>query len=110
MTTVRIDLRVPGPDGVDVPAVGSVEWRPTVRRHIEAGGEDYIVLPDPFFAPAQGDVEVAATGADWCWRVVERVERGGTSRHVAVPDSVDPVNYGDLIDVDPATLEPAGEP
>ena len=112
MTTVRIDLRVPGPDGVDVPAQGvGLEWRPTRRRHVEEGDVDYVVLPDDFISPGQGEAEVAASGADWCWKVIERVAGGSsTARYLVVPESADPIDYGDLIEVDPETLDPAAEP
>lgn len=111
MTTVRIDLRRPDADGVDVPATGYVQWKPTSRRHVEEGDEDYVVLPDSFMAPAQGEVEVAPTGPDWCWKVTERtLNLAGVTRHVAVPNTVGVVDYGDLVDVDPKTLDPAVEP
>lgn len=54
-------------------------------------------------------LHLAPTGAGWCWQIIERTPRGKT-RYVLVPDSVATLDYADLVDVDPATLEPSAEP
>jgi len=107
VTLVRIALDVPGPAG-DVPAQGGVQARPTRRRTVG----DAIVLPSPFaqtLTDGVATVELAPTGADWCWRIDE-MTRVPATRYVAVPDVPGPIGYEDLVDVDPATLDPAVEP
>lgn len=107
MTVVHIDLR--GPDGV--PATGSILLSPTLRRHIEEGMEDFIILPSSFIVQltdGKVDVELDPTGPDWAWSIIERAKTG-IRRYVVVPD-VTEVNYGDLIDVDPSTLDPSATP
>ena len=42
-------------------------------------------------------------------QIVERTPRGKT-RYVLVPDSVATLDYADLVDVDPATLDPTAVP
>lgn len=107
MTQVRIALDVPGSAG-NVRAVGRVRATPTLRRTVG----DAVVLPAAFSAALVDGVvtvELAATGADWCWRV-EELTAASATRYVAVPDSGTTLGYEDLTDVDPATLDPAVEP
>lgn len=103
MTLIDIDLRVPSADGTDIPAEGTIAWTPTQRRDVA----DYVVLPVPFEIDAATDaqVEVDPTDSTWVWQVQERVP-GGTTRFVQVPDVAGPIDYADLVDVDPATLDP----
>ena len=54
-------------------------------------------------------LHLAPTGAGWCWQIIERTPCGKT-RYVLVPDSVATLDYADLVDVDPLTLDPAAEP
>lgn len=110
MTQVRIALDVPGPEG-DVRAIGAIRATPTRRRTVG----DAIVLPAPFSATLVAGVvtvQMAATSANWCWRVDEVMPLGTISatRYVAVPESGSVLGYEDLVDVDPATLDPAVEP
>lgn len=108
MRRVLIDLRRDNVAG-SVPAKGHVQCVPTRRRDDPI--TDAIRLPAGFTAPlVDGQVEVLLepTGPDWCWQVFERVS-AGIVRHVLVPEG-DPelvLAYRDLVDVDPATLEPA---
>lgn len=107
MTLVRIALDVPGPTG-NVRAVGRIRATPTRRRTVG----DAIVLPNPFSAALVDGVvivELAATSADWAWKIDEQTPAAAT-RYVVVPDSPDVIGYEDLVDVDPATLDPAAEP
>lgn len=109
MTQVRIDLRVPTPDGTYIPATGRVKWTPLLRRHVD-GTVDYVVLPASFsvwLTTPPPVAEVEPTTTEWCWRV-EEYTQAGTVRYVLVPDSVDIVDYGDLTEIDPNTLLPAG--
>lgn len=107
MTLVRIALDVPGPAG-DVRAVGRVRATPTRRRTVD----DAVVLPVAFtsvLTDGVATVELAATGADWCWKIVELTPISNV-RFVAVPDSEETLGYADLVDVDPTTLDPAAVP
>lgn len=107
MTLVIIDLGKPDVEGV-VPDDTRVGLQPTRRRNSGAT----VVLPKSFSVVPVGGVavvELAATGPDWCWRISEYAGQDGIVRHVAVPD-VPEVTYTDLVDVDPATLEPTAEP
>lgn len=123
MTTVHVDLRQPNRLAV----TGALEWKPTRRRHVDGPGpapdvSDYVVLPgkivsDPLTPvqvedgvyAGQVDVDVTPNDGTWCWHVRERTSPRGIERYVNVPD-VEHVDYGDLVDVDPATLNPVVEP
>ena len=106
MTVVGIDLR--RPDGVGLSgSSGRLEWRPTARR-VEGKA---VVMPQPFSVTLAGGaavVEVAPNGPGWCWKVSEYVT-GGVVRYVTVPD-MPSIAYTDLVDVDPATLDPSAVP
>jgi chitodextrinase len=104
---VRITLNAPGSAG-NIPAPGGIRATPTRRRTVA----DAIVLPVRFTAQLTAGetiVELAPTGADWCWRI-EEMTPGGATRYVAVPESSETLGYEDLVDVDPDTLDPAAEP
>lgn len=110
MTSVRIGIFAPSSTGDDRRPSGSIEWRPTRRRTVSGD----VVLPAPFTvgllatAPV---IEVAPTGADWVWRVVERVQGGAPDyRYLAVPNVGTVVDYADLVEVDPETLTPTAAP
>lgn len=114
---VDVRVRLTRPDvatGLDVGTTGSVEATPTRRRHIDAPDEDAvdrIILPSSSretLVDGECTLVLDPTGPDWCWKIVERVP-DGVVRYVVVPD-VEAVDYGDLVDVDPATLDPAAEP
>lgn len=110
MTTVLVALTRDTPTGRER-AAGTLRWEPTARRL--AGVE--VVLPQGFTValPESGDwlaVDVPASGPAWCWRVSERIPGGGgIVRYVAVPD-LPSASYSELVDVDPATLDPSAEP
>lgn len=132
-TTVKITLHRPGGNGDTLPANGTIECVPTLRRHIEDGGDDYIVLPARFTVrlgdalysddgetliyPAEPGVgwaqlEPTDAGADanqWAWKFVERTSNG-TTRYCLIPTSGSIIDYGDLQDVDPSTFNPIEPP
>lgn len=110
MTQILIDIRRPNEAGELVNVYGEIEWYPSVRYN----GEDVIVEDYGFITPLSGmpaTVEVIPNNATYCWAVVERTEdaHGETDlyrRYVTVPDSATPINYVDLVDVDPNTYLP----
>jgi hypothetical protein len=108
MTTVNISLRKRISGGT-VPAAGKLLWQPTSRQ---LAGDD-IILPDSFEVPlvlGAATVDVAATGDTWVWRVTEVVDgQAKFTRFVIVPAS-GTVAYADLVDVNPASLDPAAVP
>ena len=100
----------------EVAAVGHLECRPWApdadgaRLHLEA--PDRLLLPASFTVRLVGGealLHLAPTGAGWCWQIIERTPRGKT-RYVLVPDLAATLDYADLVDVDPLTLDPAAEP
>ena len=108
MPIVNIALRVPSASGVDVPAVGTLDFKPVARRTVG----DTIVLPRPFrvsLVSGNATVSLAATGADWFWQVTENTQQR-YQRSVAVPLLPNPVGYEDLVDVDPKTFAPDTSP
>lgn len=111
MTQVRLALSAPTADGPRRRPSGSLEWRATKRRAVSGD----VVLPAPFTVGVGTDtppvIQVDPTGPDWAWEVVERVQGGAPrKRTLAVPDSVAVVDYADLVELDPATLDPAAQP
>ncbi|WP_293782627.1 hypothetical protein [uncultured Aeromicrobium sp.] len=107
MTAVVIDIDRDLPGG-RANAVGSLRFMPS-RRRIEG---DVVVVQAQFVVEIPREVpsftvDLAPTGPGWCWQITEAAGRRTLVRHVAVPDSDIPVQYVDLIDVDPATLEPS---
>lgn len=109
MTAVALDIAVPTASGALERAVGHIRFVPTRRR--TAGAT--VVLPAAFTVEVTGAtvpvVELAPTGPDWAWWVKENLQVEHT-RVVAVPDTADTVEYSELVDVDPDTLDPAAEP
>ena len=106
MTLAHVRLRVPSATG-EAPSAGMLTCTPLRRRHLE--DLDRIVLPASFRVVldevGEVDIELAPTGPDWCWQIREDV-RAGIIRYVLVPDQAE-VDYGDLADIDPTTLDPA---
>lgn len=100
MTTVRFNVR---------PGVTTITGEPSRRRVTPAG----IDLPAPRVVAelvnGEGLGELDPTcdswgRESWYWKLRE-VSSVGIVRFVAVPDSVDVVDYTDLLDVDPAAYE-----
>lgn len=125
MTDVLVRLTAPSSGAVasgwvpadEVAAVGHLECRPYApdadgaRLHLEA--PDRLLLPASMppvrLVAGEATLHLAPTGAGWCWQIIERTPRGKT-RYVLVPDSVATLDYADLVDVDPLTLDPTSEP
>lgn len=88
---------------------GPMRFAPSKRR---PDGAD-IILPAGFdvdLVDGEAIVELDATGPDWCWTAYEPTLRGAI-RHFLVPEAGDEVlEYTELPDVDPSTLEPSAEP
>lgn len=106
MTVVNINVKVPV-NGSELPAEGALRWAPSGRR---IGTDGSLVLPSGFYIDLVGGaavVDVEPSDGLWAWGVTEiftgqRLKR----RFFAVP-AEGPVNYTDLIEVDPVTLDAA---
>ena len=109
MSRVHVSLKRDDGTPNRSPVGGSMRFAPTKRR---TAGAD-VILPAGFDAElvdGEVTVELAPTGPDWCWMVIEPTKRG-LIRYIIVPDVGDVVlEYSSLPDVDPATLEPSAEP
>jgi hypothetical protein len=113
MTIVRTLQTLPNPDGTRRPARGFFIWTPTERRIIE-GNPDEVVQPVGFAIELDihggFEVDVAATGIDWVWRVDERIEGlRTTTSYVSVP-SEGPIDYTDLVQVNPTSFSVKAKP
>lgn len=110
MTKVRIGIRVPTAEGELVRPSGRLEWSPSVRREVDGDA----VLPAAFTvsltaASDDPEIEVAATGPGWAWRVREYLSRGRSGDvFVLIPNTAETLDYETLQQVDPATLDPIG--
>lgn len=110
MSKVHVSLRREDGTPTRAPISGAIPFSPTKRR---TAGPD-VILPAAFDAQlVDGEVvvELAATGPEWCWMVIEPTG-AGIIRHIIVPD-VEPsvvLEYSMLPDVDPTTLDPSAEP
>lgn len=110
MSKVHVSLRREDGTPTRAPISGPIRCSPTKRR---TAGPD-VILPAAFDAQlVDGEVvvELAATGPEWCWMVIEPTG-AGIIRHIIVPD-VEPsvvLEYSMLPDVDPTTLDPSAEP
>jgi hypothetical protein len=109
MTVLNVVLTQPRPDGTRTPAKGVLMFTPTQRHTVD----DEVVLPVPFQAKLVDgavDVELEPSTLAWVWRIDEHAS-GTASRtiYATIPD-VGPVNYKDLVPLDPATLGPVEAP
>jgi hypothetical protein len=106
MTVVNIKVQVPV-NGALVPAEGSLRWEPSGRR---IGVDGALILPKGFpvqLVTGEADVDVDPSGDLWVWSVTEFFDgQVPRRRYFAVPES-GPVNYTDLVEMDPATLDAA---
>lgn len=107
MTVVHVDLRIPQSDGSM--SGGPLDGKLTISLLRRERSGSFYVLPTSFDVPlvdGQADVTLNANYPDNAWTVKEGVPNGIT-RTVQVPDSPTPVNYVDLVDVDPGSLNPS---
>ena len=106
MTVVNVSVNVPV-NGALVPAAGSMRWEPSSRR---IGPDGALILPASFpvqLALGTASVDLDPSTDQWSWCVTELfVGQPSRRRYVTVP-AAGPVNYTDLIEVDPISLEPA---
>lgn len=104
MTAVNIKVQVQA-NGAEIPAEGTLRWEPSERR---VGPDGALILPVGFrvdLVNGEGSVEVEPSTSVWAWRVTESfVGRPARRRLLAVPTD-GPVNYTDLLEVDPETLD-----
>lgn len=112
MTVIAVRLQVPNPDGTMSPASGFLRFTPTAHRVI-TGTPDVVVLPAGFpvyLVAGAADVTLAPTAAGWVWRVDESIAGlAGRTIYVQIPD-VASIDYGELVPIDPVTLQPAPTP
>lgn len=110
MTLVRTLRTIPQPDGTRRPAKGFFIWTPTKRRII-SGSPDEVVEAVGFAVELDDDgqfeVNPAPTGADWVWRVDEKIAGLANKTVYVVVPANGPVNYTDLVRVTPGrTFQP----
>ena len=120
MTLVHALVERPTNAGL-IPARGTHVWEPTRRRIDPPTG---IVMPSRFSAKIGGDyldidgttvitagepgeywIEIEPSTSEWAWKVTERVDGADRVRWFEVPDQA-LVEYVDLVEVDPDTLDP----
>jgi hypothetical protein len=106
VTVVNIKVQAPA-NGGEIPAQGSLRWEPSGRR---VGADGSLILPAGFpvtLTAGEASVDVEPSTELWVWRVTEFFDgQFPRTRHLAVP-AEGPVNYTDLLEVDPATLDAA---
>lgn len=107
MTKVRLGIGIAQSDGSLKLVTGRILLRPFLRQRTASGD---VALPAPFKVDLDG---LTAPEVDldpaWFWYGKEEVSRG-IERVVAVPDTTDTVNWSDLVDIDPDTLDPSASP
>ena len=110
MSRVHFQFRQPDPgdpSGLGVVDAEVVELTP-LRRRIDGR---VVVLPRTvpvLLEQGEAIVELAATGPSECWQAVE--PDTGKTRYFTIPDTTAVLEYTELPDVDPTTLEPSAEP
>jgi len=113
MTLVRTLQTRPNPDGTRRPMQGFFIWTPTERRII-SGSPDEVVQPAGFAIELDlsggFEVDVAATGTDWVWRVDERIEGLRTKTTYVVVPPEGPVDFTDLTQVNVSSLKSTAVP
>lgn len=113
MPVIRLRRTAPRAAGIDAPATGYFRFKPTSRRTIP-GDPDVTVLPIPFtedLVDGAAEVTLAPTGPGWAWAILESIDGVPDERfYVLVPDVPGPLDDGELIRVDPATLDPLAAP
>lgn len=104
MSSVRVGVVRPSATGTPVLVQGYLLWAPHARRAVDGD----VQLPASFRVDLDGSVRpVIEVESGWAWRVTEFVTGGAPGpRYLTVPESSEVVDYADLTEVDPATLEP----
>lgn len=109
MTVVRVHPKHRSLDGTDRPIRSGRLW--FARHGRELDGPE-VVAADPwsdeFSVPVRGSM-LEVTLEPGYWRVREQIDNGAT-RYVRVPPSETALDYGDLVDVDPESLDPLAQP
>ena len=110
MTAVRLGILRPSADGL-VRVDGRVALRPHARHTTAPDEPTDVVLPSAFTVQltASEPAPVVELEAGWVWVGRESIAQSGIIRHVLVPASTEVIDWADLADVDPATLEPSPE-
>lgn len=105
MTQVRVGVVRPSAIGAPVLVSGRMSWAPHARRVVDGD----VQVPSAFQVPLDGLTRpVIEVSSAWVWRVSEFITAGAPSPlYLMVPESSELVDYADLVEVDPATLEPA---
>lgn len=106
MTLVNIKVQVEA-NGAEVPAEGTLRWEPSGRR---VGPDGALILPVGFridLVAGEGSVDVEPSTNVWAWRVTESFVGERPKRRLLSVPSTGPVNYTDLLELDPATLDVA---
>lgn len=84
------------------------------RRWVDGERTIHVTQPREYkSATSEMVVDLPVTTSMFCLRIQEGGGLGGTVRFVAVPNlenQTDPLEYADLVDVNPATLLPSAEP
>lgn len=107
MATVR--FKYSKSDGT--PASGMVVAKPT-RRH---ESDDRVVLPTAISinigSDGEATADLAPTNDAWVWEINELLHTTSKSIiYVVVPDESGPLDFTDLEQVDPRTLQPSARP
>ena len=123
MTVVQFKFGRPS-DGQPLPAAGTLRFTPT-RERVVPGDPDMVVLPVPFSLQVPKDtgrldVDLSPSGPGWVWEIYSHSFGVAASyRYVVVPEPAPdldrpgeflPVDYPDLVRVEPKTLEVSLEP
>lgn len=108
---VRFQYKGPGRLGALRPVRGQLKISATAYR---IDDEPAIVLPRPFLVElvdGEALVSMEETSNAWAWTVEEQFDGLPWRRRcVAVPAGTGTVDYTDLVELDPATLEPSAVP
>ena len=108
MTQIRLGLVKPLQDGTYRQVAGRVHLRPFARQSTAPAEPTDVILPASFSVVLKPDQPAPVVElAPGYWRGVESTQPAGLTRTVVVPDLPGVVDWADLVDVDPATLEPS---
>ena len=109
MTVVLVFPKQHMPDGEARPIRSGRIW---FAKHGRTLNGEVVIPATPWSEmssiPLRG-AEISVSLTAGYWKIWEQFD-GGVTRYVSVPDSTDPVDYADLIDVDPESLDPTAEP